>query len=321
MFLILFINKIIAVIFLLYFYKLFKGFIIILNNSSFLFQFRDFCRLNKPANYEIAVKYFAYFGGYEKKLNLNKEPFELMKEHIFPNYGYIHKAVVDFSGGDNMSNTILSALAIGDGRAHSCVKRSRLSKSDGYRTIENLCEDEMLVRVSSKPNIPLKENETEISDKLYFTSPFLRFWFAFISPYFKGIKAGEYDEVQKRFDNYKDEFINLIYEQLCEELLRKNIDEKIESIGEYWDNNIKIDILAKTRSKKTIACVCKYTNAKVNKSELTKLQETCAKSNIDVDAYVIFAKKAFSSELKALKGENLKLFTIKNFSQLIDRES
>jgi len=276
--------------------------------------------MNKPANFEIAVEYFAYFGGYERKLDLNKTPFELIEEHILPNYGYIHKAVVDLSGGDNMSNSILTAIATGDGRAHSAVKRSRLSKSDGYRTIDNLCEDGMLVSISANPNIKLKDDETEISDKLYFPSPFLRFWFAFISPYFKGIKAGEYDEVKNRFENYKDEFINLIFEQLCEELLRMNIDEKIDSIGNYWDNKTEIDILAKTRSKKTIACVCKYTNSKIKKSELTKLQEKCAISNIKADAYVIFSKKGFSSELKSLKNESLQLFTVKNFKQLIDKQ-
>ncbi len=274
--------------------------------------------MNKPADMEIAVKYFAYFGGYERKLDLNKEPFELMQEHVLPNYGYIHKAVVDLSGGDNMSNTILTAIATGDGRAHSAVKRSRLSKSDAYRIIDNLCEDEMLTRVSS--SVSKDKNDVEVSDKLYFSSPFLRFWFAFISPYFKGIKAGEYDEVKEKFDNYKDEFIIIIFEQLCEELLRLNIDERIDSIGEYWDNEVQIPILAKTRSKKTIVCSCKYTNAKVKKSELTKLQTNCEKANIDADAYVIFSKKGFSSELKSIKGDNLQLFTIKNFKQLLQRE-
>jgi len=268
---------------------------------------------------EVAVKYFSYFGGYERKLDLTKEPFELMQEHIFANYGYIHKAVVDLSGGDNMSNTILSAIAVGDGRAHAAVKRSRLSKSDGYRIIENLCEDEMLVSVSA--NVKQEKDEVEISDKLYFPSPFLRFWFAFISPYFKGIKAGEYDEVKEKFDKYKDEFINLIFEQLCEELLKMNIDERIDSIGNYWDNKVELDLLVKTRSKKIIACSCKYTNAKIKKSELTKLQEKCVEANIDADAYVLFSKKGFSSELKSLKSESIKLFTVKSLKQLIQKET
>ena len=34
---------------------------------------------------------------------------------------------------------------------------------------------------------------------LYFASPFVRFWFAFVSPYFKGIKQGDYKEVESSF--------------------------------------------------------------------------------------------------------------------------
>jgi hypothetical protein len=265
-----------------------------------------------------AVKYFAYFGGYDRKLDLNKEPFELIEEHILPHYGYIHKAVVELSGGDNMSHTILREIALGDGRAHSAVKRSRLSKADGYRIIDNLCEDNMLVGVGSPAKT--KKDEQEISEKLYFPSPFLRFWFAFISPYFKGIKAGEYDEVKEKFNNYKDEFINLIFEQLCEELLRQSIDEKIEYIGNYWDNKVNIDLLAKTRSKKTIVCSCKWSNSKVKKSSLTQLKEKASLANLNPDAYVLFSKNGFSSELKALKGDEVKLFSVKNLQNLIKRE-
>ncbi len=33
--------------------------------------------------------------------------------------------------------------------------------------------------------------------------------------------------------------------------------------------------------------------------------------------FVMFSKKGYSTELKSLKGENLKLYTVKSFSQLI----
>ena len=234
-----------------------------------------------------------------------------------PNYGYIHKAVSDLSGGDSISNTILSAVALGDGRVHSSIKRSRLSKHDALRAIDNLVEDEMLIRIGS-PAIA-KKDELEISDKLYFISPFLRFWFAFISPYYKGIKESNYDEVKERFEKYKDEFINLIFEQLCEELLKMNLDERIEYIGNYWDNTTQIDILAQTRSRKTIVCACKYTNSKIKKSEFSKLQQKCEIANIKADAYVIFSKKGFSSELKSLKSDTLQLFTLKNFKELVNK--
>ena len=95
-------------------------------------------------------------------------------------------------------------------------------------------------------------------------------------------------------------------------------DDPIVEIGSYWNNSIELNIYAKTKSGKVVAGSCKYTNAKIKKSELTKLQENCQKANIEADIFVIFSKRGFSSELKALKGENLKLFTVKNFKKLVE---
>ena len=95
-------------------------------------------------------------------------------------------------------------------------------------------------------------------------------------------------------------------------------EDPIVEIGTYWDNKIELDIYAKTKSGKTIVGSCKYTNSKVKKSELTRLQEICANAKIEADIFVLFSKSGYSNELKSLKGENLKLFTIKNFKKLVE---
>lgn len=81
------------------------------------------------------------------------------------------------------------------------------------------------------------------------------------------------------------------------------------------------DIFVENKSDKTILGTIKYTNAKVKKSELTKLQERAKLASIEAEQFVLVAKKGFSSELKALKGESLKLFTLKNFKTLVDFDS
>ncbi len=45
--------------------------------------------------------------------------------------------------------------------------------------------------------------ENEAADKLLFTAPFLRFWFAFVSPLYRGIARQEYDECFEKFNNYQ----------------------------------------------------------------------------------------------------------------------
>ncbi|MCD8477622.1 MAG: DUF234 domain-containing protein [Sulfurospirillum sp.] len=95
-------------------------------------------------------------------------------------------------------------------------------------------------------------------------------------------------------------------------------DDKIVEIGGYWDKNSEIDILAKSQSGKLIAASCRYTNSKVKKSELAKLKEQCALAKLEPDMYIIFGKSGFSSELKALKSESLKLFTLKSLKPLVE---
>jgi len=218
-------------------------------------------------------------------------------------------------------HSILTGIAMGDGKTHTAYKRANTSKEVGDKAIKELC-DLGIIRLEKSKKVFTswaEEDGEKISNKLYFTSPFLRFWFAFISPLFKGIKEGDYKEVRERFLNRESEFVNLTFEQLSQELLKASFNEyKIVECGSYWDNNIELEIYAKTKSGKIIAGTCKYTNAKVKKSSLTKLQEKCEKAKIKADIFVIVSKRGFSSELKSLKGENLKLFTLKNFKKLVE---
>ncbi len=208
-------------------------------------------------------------------------------------------------------HSILSGIAQGDAQTHTTYKRANVSQDVGDNAVFELCKLGIIKIKKSK--------KASISNKLYFNSPFLRFWFAFVSPLFKGIKEGDYKEIREKFANNQTEFMNLIFEQLSLELIKRSFtDESFVDLSSYWDSDIELDIYAKTKSKKLLVGTCKYTNAKVKKSELTKLQEKCKKVGIAPDIFVVVSKSGFSSELKALKGENLKLYTLKNFKSLVD---
>ncbi len=216
-------------------------------------------------------------------------------------------------------HSILTGIAMGDGKTSTAFKRANTSPDVGMNAVDELCDTGVIkLKKGSKFFTSWEEHES-VSNKLFFTSPFLRFWFAFVSPIFKGIRDGDYKEIRERFANRESEFIQLPFIELSHELLKLNMkDDPIVEIGTYWDNSIELDILAKTKSGKIIAGTCKYTNSKVKKSELTKLQESCAKSNIKVDTFVLVSKSGYSNELKTLKGEKLKLLTIKNFKKLVE---
>lgn len=286
-------------------------------HPTLLHQFRSFYLQNHAEDMEKALEYFSVFGGTSWKVDMHKPLLELMESKIFKNYPYIHSDIAKVTFSNKLSHTLLSAMATGDRRVYSTFKRAHISREEGESALDTLL-DSALIRFEYSVERPVNIDDDN-SDKLSFMTPFMRFWFAFVSPFYKTIKEGDYSEVEKSFASREHEFYELIFKKLSFELLRKiMIEDPIVEVGSYWDKNAEIDILAKTQSGKLIAGSTKYKNTKVKKTELSKLKEQCAKAELEPDMFVIFSKSGFTSELKALKGDDLKLFTIKSMKALVE---
>lgn len=283
-------------------------------------QFRSFYKEHNPNNFEDAIEKFAVFGGVEwSKIDTSKPTMQLIEKMILPDFNYIRNDVTELTSGMPLYHSILSGIAMGDGKTHTAFKRANVSKDVGQKAVDELCETKIIKLQKSKKIFTNWGEDESVSNKLFFVSPFLRFWFAFVSPIFKGIRDGDYKEIREKFTNRENEFVNLTFTELSHELLKLEFkDDPIKEISTYWDNDSELDIYAKTKSGKTIVGSSKYTNSKIKKSELTKLQESCKASNIEADIFVIISKRGFSSELKSLKGEKLKLYTSKSFKKLVD---
>jgi len=228
---------------------------------------------------------------------------------ILPDYRYIRNDIGEITTGLPLYHSILTAIAMGDGKTHSVYKRAKVADDVGQKAVMALVESGIIKVIKAK----------NADDRLQFKTPFMRFWFAFISPLFKGVRDGDFSEVKKRWENRENEFIQQTFLELSKELVRESLKgERVMNISSYYDEDIEIDIYTKTKSGKVIVGSSKYTNSKVKKSELARLEELCKKANIKADIFVIVAKKGFSNELKSLKGENLKLFTLKNFKSLVE---
>lgn len=284
---------------------------------SLLTQFRSFCFQNKPDNIEEAIEYFSVFGGMGWTVNMTQDLEELIEEKVLTNYRYIHGDTTKITQSNKLHHALLSAIATGDRREHSAFKKAMVGRPDGEESIDFLVDNDLLDR--DKPQAKPLDSKEEVSEKLLFTLPFMRFWFAAISPYYKSIKEGDYTEFKKAWDNAKPEFSNFIYERLVLELVKQNFlkSDPIAKIGSYWDSDNNLDILAKTKSGKVIAGAWKFSKSKAKKSELTKLKETCAKIDLPADIFIIFSKSGFSNELKNEKGACVKLYALKNLNALI----
>jgi hypothetical protein len=294
------------------------------HHPTLLAQFRSFCYQNKATDFEKAVAYFAVFGGMGWSVDMNQPLEKLIESKILDNYRYIHGDLTKITHSKPNIHAMLTALATGDRREHAAFKKVNIGREAGEEVIDFLIKDGFVVFDNSIEK-PVNEADGN-SDKLKFVIPFMRFWFAVISPTYKTIKEGDYTEVKERWNHLKSEFVTHIYDQLVLEFIALSFQEEfegdpIESIGAYYDKNVEIDILAKRKSGALLAGSCKYGKQKMNKSELTKLKEACTKAELDVDLFVLFSKNKFSSELKKLKGEKVRLFSLRNLNRLIDNLS
>ncbi|MDD3343464.1 MAG: DUF234 domain-containing protein [Sulfurospirillaceae bacterium] len=296
-----------------------KGFFMA-QQPTFLQHFRSFYVQNKFNDLEQAIEYFAVFGQSGWTIDKNKPLLDLIESKFLKNYAYIHGDITKITQSNKITHALLSAIATGDRRMFSSFKRARISREEGDRTVDFLY-DNGLIEIEYSTELPLYE-EDHISDKLNFMHAYMRFWFAFISPFYKNIKEGNYKEVKERFTNREQGFSDLIFEKLCFELLKKSfVDDPVVKVGGYWDKHAEIDLVAKTKSGKLIAGVCKYSQAKVKKTEWTKLKEKCDLVGLKPDIIVFFAKNGFTNELKLLKSDTVKLFTLKSLKMLIEEVS
>lgn len=289
-------------------------------HPTILEHFRSFCYQNSATDFEQAVEYFAVFGGMGWDVDLSKSIDELIEEKVLSNYRYIHGDIAHTTKSKPIYHSLLSAIASGDRREFSAFKKAKAKREEGEEAIDWLIKNDILIFDRSVEK-PLKETDAN-SDKLLFTQPFMRFWFSAVSPYYKGIKSGDYSEMKEHWFRNRSSFSDLIYDQLVLEMLKKSFKDAFEgdpiiSIGGYWDKNVEIDILIKRKSGEMIAGATKYSKSKANKSELTKLKEKCVQAELDVDTFVLFSKNKFSSELKKEKGEKLQLFSLRNLTGLM----
>ena len=264
------------------------------------------------------MQYFIVFGGLDIKIDTTKPLLELIETHILNKYSELKNQIHSLTGGYKIDHAILTGIAQGDRRTNSSFKRAYVSFEEGMKSVEALIEKGIIEIESSVLFLANKRGDSKVAKKLLFTTPFLRFWFAFVSPIYKGIKEKNYEEFYKLFENKQAEFGNFIFEELAMEFVKDMFEEDpIKQIGKYWDDKREIDLVAKTESGKIIVGNCKYITSKLKKNELNRLIDDAKSADLNAEIFLLFSKNGFSSELKSQKGETLRLFTPKSFKLLL----
>ncbi|MEJ2501388.1 MAG: DUF234 domain-containing protein [Campylobacterales bacterium] len=294
-----------------------------------LTQFRRFYDETFPESMEILISYFAVFGDSGIEIDTTLPLPELIETEILDHYGEhynrIHRGILE----DRSVIALLQAVAKGDRRIHSACRRAQLSEAKGGELVDHLRQIGILDLEPSREAPPEKEHPKQklkrevarhrISHKLRFRSPFLRFWFRFVSPKHRRIEQGDYESVLAKFEEQDTAFTGLVFEELSQLYLRHRLgDDPYLRCGSYWDRQIELDILARLPGDGFIVGECKWTNTKVNKGELQKLLEKCDLVGLKPEQIWFFAKRGFSKELDAMRSDTLVLVSAEDMRTLIE---
>jgi len=305
-----------------------------MTKTTLLEQFRSFYFKNYPDDMETQISYFAVFGGLDWHIDTTRPISELIQTLVLDNFvnidAQMRALTLNHTQGDTRNRRLLKALATGDRRIFSAFNKAGLNNGNGGAALNYLQEKGLIQLEYSReehprdkyPNEKLKREDARhrISHKVLFTHPFIRFWFYFIVPHIKEIETKKYDAFIKDFELKHNSYTSLVYEELSEVLLNYNLrDAHIVSSGSYWDAKIEIDILTIAKNGHIYVGECKWTNHKINKKELHKINDKCKKLDIEPTQIVFFCKRGFSNELLQMRGPHLALYSCEDFKCLVKR--
>ena len=275
---------------------------------------------------EKLIDYFSVFGGLGWKIDIDAPLEDLIQTEILDNFGSLNNQILELTTTETKYAKLLTNLARGDRRIFSAFNKSGISNLSGGLSLKHLQETGVLEAEYSREEPVIKDGNKQkrevarhrISHKMRFTSPFLRFWFYFISPMRRYIEEGNYEKVMENFRQHHQAFVGYTFEELSNAMMQLKLSAyKLIDNGSYWDRHIEIDLMATSVDKKLIIGECKWKNHKLNKKELNKLLEKCEKVDFRPNILMLFAKRGFSKELLNLQSKELKLYSCEDFEDLL----
>jgi hypothetical protein len=293
-------------------------------HPTLLQHFRSFAYQNNISDFDKALEYFAVFGGTGWDVDVSKSVATLIEEKILSNYEALHVSMTRYTHNNGLYHMMLSIIALGVNHENDVFKKAKVGRDKGEEAIDYLVS-KSLIKFDLSVEKPLKEGGGK-SDRILFDLPFMRFWFAMISPNYQSILEGDYDEFAQKWHKIRDNFSillsNLLLRDLIKEILNaRSENDPIVNIGSYYDKKLEIDILAKRKSGAMIAAACKYSNEPAKSNMMQNLIEKCTKAELEIADYVLFSKNGFTPEVEALKEKEVLLLSDAEISSLLDNLS
>ena len=290
-------------------------------HPTLLQHFRSFSYQNNIKDFDKALEYFAVFGGTGWDVDTSKSVATLIEEKVLINYEELHASMTRYTHNNGLYHMVLNIIALGVNHENDVLKKAKVGRDKGEEAIDYLVS-KSLIKFDLSIEKPLNESGGK-SDRILFDLPFMRFWFAMISPNYQSILEGDYDEFAQKWHKIRDNFSILLNNLLLLELIKETFNAKFEkdpivNIGSYYDKKLEIDILAKRKSGAMIAAACKYSKEPAKSNMMHTLIEKCTKAELEISDYVLFSKNGFTLEVEVLKEKEVILLSTANLSTLLD---
>ena len=289
-------------------------------HPTLLQHFRSFAYQNNIKDVDTALEYFSVFGGTGWDIDTSKSVATLIEEKILANYAPLHESITRYTHNNGLYHMILNIIALGVNHESDVFKKAKVGRDKGEEAIDYLVS-KSLIKFDLSVEKPLHDDSGK-SDRILFDLPFMRFWFAMISPNYLGIVEGDYDEFAQKWHKTRENFPILLSNLLILDLVNETFtaqksNNPIVKIGSYYDKKVEIDILAIRKSGSMIAGACKYSKEPAKTNMMDTLIQKCTKAELDIHDYVLFSKHGFTPEVEALEEKEVVLLSGVNRTSLL----
>jgi len=293
-------------------------------HPTLLQHFRSFAYQNNIKDFDTALEYFTVFGGTGWEVDVSQSVATLIEEKVLSNYEDLHESMTRYTHNNGLYHIVLSIIALGVNHENDVLKKAKVGKDKGEEAIDYLVS-KSLIKFDLSVEKPLNDGGGK-SDRILFDLPFMRFWFAFVSPNYQSIEEGNYDEFAQKWHKVRDNFPILLSNLLLLELVKETCNAKYENdpivkIGSYYDKKVEIDILAVRKSGAMIAAACKYSKEPAKSNMMQTLIEKCTKAELEISDYALFSKNGFTPEVEVLREKEVLLLSSEELSSLLDNLS
>lgn len=284
-------------------------------------NYREF--FEKEIEEKNLIEKYAVTGGvpkYIENFNTSKNIYSEIKENILNKQGYLYEEPIFLLQNEVVDVgsyfSIIKSIAAGNRKLGNIASNLSVSPTALTKYLQILINLDILER-----EVPVTEENPEKSKKGQYKikDNYINFWFKFIYPNKSFIEIGEEEIVMKKIkENFVDNYVPFIYEDVCKEKLwNMNLNGEFEitydKIGRWWNNKEEIDLVGiDTTSNNIIFGECKYyLNKKMDIDIYYNLKEKAKqvswKKESRIERYILFSINGYTEKLLKLakKEENL----------------